>query len=133
MIQETRKRISDQFDADGNQEAELERTLSLRYCLFNLTALSRVARVGDSLGENLWEFKPEHGCGMEKGLDVLLPYLVDQSKWKHPQIKEFVLSPSFRLTMCMYTTHFDNEVYLDTADKMENCLLYTSPSPRDRG
>ena len=38
ILNEVRKRIENQFDADGNQAAELKRTLSLRYCLFNLTA-----------------------------------------------------------------------------------------------
>ena len=119
MIEETRKRIADQFDADGNQAAELKRTLSLRYSLFNITALSRVARVGDSIGENLWEFTPEHGCGMEKGLKVLLPYLVDQSKWEHEQLDVFAMSASFRLTFYLYSEHFDDDVYLDTANKVE--------------
>ena len=119
ILKETRKRIEEQFDAEGNQAAELKRTLSLRYSLFNLTALSRVARVGDSIGENLWEYKPEHGCGMEKGMQVLLPYLVDQSKWKHKQIDVFSLSPSYRLTLCMYSAHFEDEAYLEAADKIK--------------
>ena len=119
ILNEVRKRIENQFDADGNQAAELKRTLSLRYCLFNLTALSRLARVGDNLGENLWEFTPEHGCGMKKGMDVLLPYFVDQSKWPHPQIQVFALSPSFRLTLCMYGAHFEDDAYVDTANKFE--------------
>ena len=119
ILEAAKKRISDQFDADGNQAAELERTLSLRYCLFNLTALSRLARVGDRLGENLWEFTPEHGCGMKKGLQVLLPYFVEQSKWPHPQIKEFALSPSFRLTLCMYGSHFEDSAFIETADKFK--------------
>ena len=119
MIQEARKRIEDQFDADGNQAAELKRTLSLRYSLFNITALSRLARVGDSLGENLWEFTPQHGCGMKKGLDVLLPYFVDQSKWQHEQLDVFTLSPSYRLTFCLFSNHFKDDVYLDTANKIE--------------
>jgi len=67
----------------------------------------------------LWEFTPEHGCGLKKGLDVLLPYFADQSKWPHKQIRVFALSPSFRLTLCMFSSHFEDDVYLDTANKIK--------------
>ena len=39
--------------------------------------------------------------------------------WPHPQIKEFALSPSFRLTLCMYGSHFEDSAFIETADKFK--------------
>ena len=119
IVQDAKKRISEQFDAQGNQAAELKRTLSLHYSVFNITALSRLACVGDQLGENLWEHEPQHGCGIKKGLDGLLPYLTGDSKWEHEQLKPFSLSSSSHLTLTLFTRHFSDDKYSAIAEGME--------------
>jgi hypothetical protein len=53
IVNQAKKRIAMQFDESGNQAAELKRTLSLHYSLFNITALSRLARVGDKVSRSL--------------------------------------------------------------------------------
>ena len=113
IIAKARLRIGKQFDADGNQVAELKRTLSLHYCVFNITALSRLARVGDKVGEDLWEYTPDHGCGLRKGLDVLMPYLNRELEWPHQQIDSVSLSPSSRLTLRLFSKHFNTHSYTE--------------------
>ena len=68
-----RVRIGEQFDADGNQAAELKRTLSLHYCVFNITALSRLACVGDEIGEDLWDTLPITDAAFAKAWTCLCP------------------------------------------------------------
>ena len=113
LIAAARTRIGEQFDADGNQAAELKRTLSLHYCLFNITALTRLARVGDKIGDDLWGHTPDHGCGLQKGLDVLMPYLKSggEAEWPHEQIGPVSISPSSHLTLRMFSQRFDDPVY----------------------
>ena len=106
-----RVRIGEQFDADGNQAAELKRTLSLHYCVFNITALSRLACVGDEIGEDLWGYTPDHGCGLRKGLDVLMPYLNHELDWPHTQIDPVSLSPSSHMTLRLFSRHFNDQSY----------------------
>lgn len=113
IIAGAKTRIGKQFDSEGNQAAENKRTLSLHYCLFNLTALSRLARVGDKIGEDLWEYTPTHGCGIRKGLDVLMPYLskTNESEWPHKQIKPLEIPPSAHLTLLLFSQHFNDSRY----------------------
>ena len=119
IIAGAKTRIGEQFDADGNQAAEHKRTLSLHYCLFNLTALSRLARVGDKIGEDLWGHTPDHGCGIRKGLDVLMPYLskTNESEWPHEQIRPVEISPSSHLTLLLFSRHFNDSAYALAAAK----------------
>ncbi len=107
------KRIANQFDGDGNQHEELKRTRSLHYSMFNLTALTTLARVGDKVGVNLWEFTPEHGCGLQKSLEQLLPYLGGESKWQHPQLEPYTLSRSAHMMLSMFANHFSDPKFKD--------------------
>lgn len=118
IVIDAKKRIAMQFDSDGNQAAELKRTLSLHYSLFNITALSRVACVGDQVGTDLWGYTPNHGCGLKKAMDNLLPYMTSESQWKHPQIKPFSISPSSHLTLRLFSRRFNDSIYRDAVANM---------------
>lgn len=111
IVKDIQQRIAVQFDADGNQAAELKRTLSLHYCLFNLTALSRVACVGDKVGVDVWNFTPDHGCGLKKAYENLMPYMTSESEWPYVQLKEFSISPSSHLTLRLFSQQFGAEHY----------------------
>ena len=119
IVSDAKERIAMQFDADGNQAAELERTLSLHYSLFNITALSRLARVGDQVGEDLWDFTPESGSSLHTALDHLLPYMEGKEEWQHEQIDPFAISPSGHLTLRLFSRHFDDDSYRDAAEKIQ--------------
>ena len=119
IVQGAKGRIERQFTSNGDQAEELKRTRSLHYCLFNITALSRVARVGDQLGENLWESEPDHGCNLKKALSGLLPFLKRESKWEYPQIGEVTLSPSSHTTMRLFSRHFNDDSFRQAAAEIE--------------
>ena len=119
IVAEAKKRIDQQFDASGNQVAELNRTLSLSYSVFNIAALSRLACVGEEVGEDLWGYVPKHGCGLKKAMDRLLPVLVDQTDWPHTQIRPFKMSGPSHLTMRLFSKHWNDSSYQDVVPKVE--------------
>lgn len=119
IVEQAKHRITMQFDKAGNQAAELKRTRALFYSMFNITALTRLARVGDKVGVDLWQYKPDHGCGFHKALDSLLPFLIGESKWPHPSMGVYSLSPSSHLTLRLFASHFKDDAYVQAAAKIK--------------
>ncbi len=82
-----RRRIPDQIADDGSQPYELKRTQSLHYSLFNLAALTVVARTGDQVGVDVWDSR----------LKLAAQYLAkngkdDEEDWNYPQMGKIELS-----------------------------------------
>jgi len=88
------KRIGTCIEPNGEQLAELERTKWLHYSIFSLSAMSVIARIGEQLDEDLWNYKTDDGRSLRRGLDFVLPYLTGQKEWPHKQIEEMSISPS---------------------------------------
>lgn len=105
------KRIAMQFEPDGSQPEELARTQSLHYSLFNLSALSVAARVGEHLGLDLWS--SENGDSLRPGIDFLLPYLNKKEKWPHPQIHDYSMSRGTVNLLRMASIRYDDTKYLE--------------------
>jgi alginate lyase len=76
-----RERIAAQVEPDGRQPAELRRTRSLHYSLFNLEAHFVAANLGRTLGLDLWD-----SGGLRAALDFLLPYVAGEAEWPYQQI-----------------------------------------------
>lgn len=90
IVQDRAKaRIAHQIEPDGKQPLELQRTKALHYSAFNLSALTHLARAGDALGVDLWNFRTADGRGIRTGLDWLLPYVTDEKKFEYKQISDF--------------------------------------------
>ena len=51
------KRIAGCIEPDGQQPEELERTKGLHYCVFNMSAMSVLARIGEQLDVDLWNYE----------------------------------------------------------------------------
>jgi hypothetical protein len=82
-------RIGKQINADGSQPLELTRTISWHYANFNLTALARLAEIGQHVGVNLWTYTAPNGGSIVKATD----FLIDAAKkgisaWPYPQISD---------------------------------------------
>jgi Alginate lyase len=88
------KRIASSIQPNGEQPAELERTKGLHYCVFNMSAMAVLARIGEQLDEDLWTYESDDGRSLRRGLDFVLPYLTGEKKWPHEQIEEMSVSPS---------------------------------------
>lgn len=85
-------RIAHQFEPDGRQPYELQRTKAMHYSSFNLLALTHLARAADTASVDLWRFSTSDGRNMRKGIDWLLPYISGEKKWEYQQIADFDFS-----------------------------------------
>lgn len=86
------RRIAIQVEPDGRLPLELSRTLSLFYVIFNIEGMFRLARLGEEVGVDLWQYRTPDGRSLRAALDWVLPYATGQKAWKHPQIS----APDFR-------------------------------------
>jgi hypothetical protein len=94
MEQAKTKRIARSFQPDGSQPEELRRTKGLHYSVFNMSALAALARIGEQLDIDLWQYESADGRTLRRGLDFVMPYLTGEKEWPHEQIDEMSVSPS---------------------------------------
>ncbi len=87
-------RIARCIEPDGSQPAEMTRTKSLHYCVFNLSAMSVLARLGESVNVDLWSYETSDGRSIRRALDFVTPYVAGKQKWKHEQIEKLNISPT---------------------------------------
>jgi hypothetical protein len=105
-------RVARCIEPDGTQPAELERTRSLHYCVFNLSALSVLARLGESVNVDLWSYQSADGRGIRRALDYVTPYLAGQQTWEHQQIDEVNTSPADLALYYLAATRYHQPDYM---------------------
>jgi hypothetical protein len=89
-----RKRIAGCIEPDGRQPEELRRSKGLHYSIFNMSAMTVLARIGEHLDVDLWNYQSADGRSLRQGLDFVMPYLSGEEPWPHEQIEKLDLSPS---------------------------------------
>jgi hypothetical protein len=88
-IEGAKARIAAQFEPDGRQPRELERTRSWHYSQFNLVAFMDLATLGTRVGVDLWTYRTADGRSIRQGVDYLVPYAIGERKWPFDQITPF--------------------------------------------
>src|SRR5262249_13600490 len=68
------RRISKQIEPDGSMPRELARTKSWSYSLLNLTGMFHLARLGEHVGVDLWNYRTPDGRSIRGALDWMFPY-----------------------------------------------------------
>ena len=96
-------RIGSQIDEKGRQAEELVRTQPLHYSLFNLAALTNVARVGDKVGVEVWSPR------MIAAVDYLEPYICGDEPSPHKQMKKLKLSDAEHASLLILSQQFDSK------------------------
>lgn len=82
-------RVAAQIEPDGRQPAELRRTLSLSYSMYNLLALFCLAQLAERVGVDLWTYRTPDGRSLRVALDFLLPFVAGERPWPYQQIYPF--------------------------------------------
>jgi hypothetical protein len=104
-------------EAPGLMPLELERSNSLDYSLFALSAAMGIAHIADRQNISLWEYVGTDGQSLKMAMDALAPYLLTPSSWSYPQSPAFTSNSArdngyqeYELALLKYTT---NQDYLD--------------------
>ncbi len=116
IVANIQKRLAAQLDNNLMFPKEMERTLSLHYTSFNLTAHYNAALLAESLKLNIWE------TGGEKSLkavtEKLYPYLSNQKKWEGQQIKEFEWEMAASL-LCTAAVKYNKPEYAQSVKNLK--------------
>ena len=73
--------LPNQMASNGSYPEELARTKPYSYSLFNLDATASLLWILDDKNFNDWNYVLPDGRGIWKGLDYMLPFLLDKKKW----------------------------------------------------
>jgi hypothetical protein len=69
------------MDEKGGFPAELKRTKPYGYSLFVIDAMAGVVQIASTPEDDLWTFELADGRGMKKGMEFIVPYIIDKSSW----------------------------------------------------
>ncbi len=74
------RRIANQFDNQGRQMAELERTRPWHYSNFNLEAYNKLGRLGEVAGVDVWNFSLDDHS-LRKGYSYVAGFVNSDTPW----------------------------------------------------
>lgn len=117
-LQEARqKRIATQIEPDGRQPLELARTKAWSYSVGNLDGLMLLARLGEKVGIDLWNYKTPDGRSIRSALDYLVPFALGEQKWSYQQLGEWTPQMLFPLVRRAATKYHDG-IYQEIVRKV---------------
>jgi len=103
------KRIASQIEPDGKMPWELSRTRAKDYTVYTLRAYITLARLGDELGINLYDYSTSDGRSIKKAIDWFIPYATADGAFDYQQITPF--NP----TQFGRSLHLANLHYMDSS------------------
>jgi hypothetical protein len=117
------KRIALQIEPDGRQPLELARTKSWSYSIGNLDGLMQLARLGETVGVDLWNYKTRDGRSIRKALEFLTPFALGNRKWPYQQLGDWRPEMLFPLMRRAETHHQDRiNLFLPNSGKWPHAI-----------
>ena len=106
--------------SDGGFPAELNRTKPYGYSLFVIDAMAGVAQIASTAEDDLWTFQLPDGRGMKKGMEFIVPYIIDKKSWpRKPDIMYWDEWPVRHPSLLFAGLKFRNADYLALWKKLE--------------
>ncbi|MDK9738518.1 alginate lyase family protein [Vibrio sp. D404a] len=88
MVQKGKMRIDTQFEKDGSQPHEIERTRAYHYHYFSLDPLVGMAQIGEKVDVDLWNYTNKKGGSLETGIQLMATYHDLSKEWPYTQKDE---------------------------------------------
>ncbi|HEX6730423.1 MAG TPA: alginate lyase family protein [Pyrinomonadaceae bacterium] len=104
------KRIAVQIEPDGRQPLELARTKGWSYSVGNLDGLMLLARIGENLGMDLWNYQTQDGRSIRRALNFLVPFAFGEKKWPYQQLGDWPPQMLFSLIRRAVEKYDDTEM-----------------------
>lgn len=111
------RHVDRQIEPDGRQPHELDRTKSFTYSLFNLLGFCHLARAGDAVGIDLWNYKSSDGGSIREALEFLMPMVAGETKWPYQQLGGTKVSPSYSHLLRVAARGMGEPKYKELADR----------------
>jgi hypothetical protein len=106
--------LPNQMAVNGSYPEELARTKPYSYSLFNLDATASLLWIVSDKNFDGWNFTLPDGRGIWKGLDYMLPYLKDKTKWTGGKdVDHWVEQPESRQFMLFAAMKSNNKSWFD--------------------
>lgn len=103
------RRIGSQFDIEGKQHAELERTQPWHYSNFNLEAYNLLGHYGDIVGVDVWGYEIDKHS-LKNGYRFIAEYVTQPDTWPYKELKGFDASKAYT-TMLNANKAYGEEVF----------------------
>jgi len=111
------KRLSIQLEPDGQQPLELERTNAYGYSTLNLSNWFNIALLGEQVGLDVWTYKIPNGANLQKALDWLIPYTLNDKKKEYQQISPYDKTEMYKI-LVLAGAHYKDNTYLKKANSI---------------
>ena len=79
--------------------------------------MSVLARIGEHVDVDLWNYSTTDGRSIRRGLDFVMPYLLGEKEWPHEQIEEMSVSPTDTGLFFMAARRYQDPRYLQRAGR----------------
>jgi hypothetical protein len=112
------KRLSTQLEPDGQQPLELERTNAYGYSTLNLSNWFNIALLGEQVGLDVWTYKTPDGANLQKALDWLIPYTLEDKKKEHQQISPYDKTEMYKI-LILAGMHYKDNTYLKKSNSIQ--------------
>ncbi|MBC7507777.1 MAG: alginate lyase family protein [Ferruginibacter sp.] len=99
IVERASERLDKQMDRNGFFPFEMERTTSLHYSVFILNAFNIIAQLSEKTDRNFYSLQTKSGKSLQMGINTMIPFLSDPTKWTGKQIKPFHSSDGYALLL----------------------------------
>ncbi|MDG3085114.1 alginate lyase family protein [Vibrio hannami] len=111
------RRIGSQFDMNGRQHGELERTRPWHYSNFNLEAYNHLGHFGDRLGVDVWNYEVDKHS-LEKGYQYIAKFANNPDGWLYKELKGFDGSKAY-VNLLYAQKAYGGEVFTDALKELK--------------